>query len=249
MSQNFTVGLVDPVIKPVHGLDGHVGVNVHIHRSHAAEASGDVERDIITRATAWHPWPGAIRELHFAEPALRALGFGGESLVVEQDAHVAAGLALALGLTQPRGFLKHYRLEILILLQRAVQRRGVAPLVKHCADARVAAGNVMCEAVCVQAGEGAHGTRVWRLHQVGESHHGVPVGVGNHLNGVTLVLDGVTAAGSDELVEVKGFCLRPADGQRQALGDEYATTEHGQKTLFTISHLVGAAHGLVGEES
>ena len=75
VSQNFTVGLVHPVIEPVHGLDGHVGVNVHIHRSHAAEASGDVERDIIARATAGHPWPCAIGKLHFAESTLRALGF------------------------------------------------------------------------------------------------------------------------------------------------------------------------------
>ena len=70
------------------------------------------------------------------------------------------------------------------------------------------------EAVGIQAGESAHGAGVGALHQVGERHHRVPVGVGNHLHGVTLVFDGVAAAGGNKFVEVKCLRLGPADWER-----------------------------------
>ena len=69
------------------------------------------------------------------------------------------------------------------------------------------------EAVGVQAGKGAHGARVWAFHEVRQGHHGVPAGVGNHLDGEPLVLERVALAGSNELVELELLRLRTADGQ------------------------------------
>ena len=93
------VGAVHPVVKPVNGFNGHVGIDIHVHRPHAAEAGGDVEGDVIARAPTGHPRPGAVSELHFAQLAHRGLSLVGEALVFEEDADVAAGLAFVLGLT------------------------------------------------------------------------------------------------------------------------------------------------------
>ena len=243
------VGTVHPIVEAVDGFDGHAGIDIHIHRPHSAEAGGDVEGDVITRTSAGHPRPGAVGKLHFAQFAHGGLGFVGEALVFEQDAYIAAGLTFVLGLTQPRGFLEHHALEVLVFLQWTIECWGVAPFIKHLFDARIAVGDVAAETVGVQAGEGAHGARVRVLHEIGQGHHGVPAGVGNHLHGESLVLDGVALAGGDKFVELEVLGLGAADGQREAFGDEDAAAEHGQKALFAIGHFVSAAHGFEGEEA
>ena len=243
------VGAAHPIVEAVNSLDGHAGIDIHIHRPHPAEAGGDVEGDVIARTSAGHPWPGSVRELHLTQLSHGGLGLVGEALVFEQDSHIAASLAFVFGLTQPRGFLEHHALEILVFLQRTIERWSAAPLVKHLLDAWIAVGDVAAETVGVQAGKGAHGAWVWAFHEIRQRHHGVPTGVGDHLHSEPLVLEGVALAGGDKFVELEVFGLGAADGQREAFGDKDAAAEHGQETLFAIGHLVGAAHGFEGEEA
>ena len=141
------VGAVHPIVEAVNGFDGHAGVDIHIHRPHPAEAGGDVEGDIIARTSAWHPRPGAIGKLHFTQFAHGGLGFVGEALVFEQDAYIAAGLTFVFGLTEPRSFLKHHALEVLVFLQRTIERWGVAPFVEDLLDAWIAVGDVAAKSV------------------------------------------------------------------------------------------------------
>lgn len=155
---------MDPIVEAVDGFDGHVRIDIHIHRAHPAEAGGDVERDVIAGTPAGHPRPRAVGKLGFAQLTDGHLRFGGEAFVLEENAHIAARLTFTFGLAQPRGFFEHHGFEVLIFLQRAIERRCIAPLIKHAADARIAVGDVAREAVGVQARKGAHGAGVGALH-------------------------------------------------------------------------------------
>ena len=99
MLLNPSVGLVDPAIQSVDGLDGHGRIHLHVHCAHTSEAGGDIQGDVITGTSAGHPGPCAVSKLRFAQATHRRLSFIGQTLVLKEDAHIAASLTFALGLT------------------------------------------------------------------------------------------------------------------------------------------------------
>ena len=105
----------------------------------------------------------------------------GQAVLVEQNPDVAAGFGFFLGVADPRRFFQDDGLHVLILFERAIERRGVLPLVEHAADFRVAGGNVPRQRVRIEPVERLLRALVRVLHQVRQRHHRVPRRVRGHL--------------------------------------------------------------------
>src|ERR1051325_1056640 len=110
--------------------------------THAAKTSHDVERDIVVAAAAREPGPEAIRELHLGELFESALGFVVEAIVIKENAHISASLAFILRLPEPGSFFDRDSFQVLILFERTIERRGVAPLFEDAMNFGIRTGDV-----------------------------------------------------------------------------------------------------------
>src|SRR2546422_709522 len=81
------------------------------------------------------------------------LVLSGHPVVVEQNADIAASLALVLRLSQPRRLFNGHALEVLVLFKRTVERGRVAPLFEHAMNLRIGAGDETRERVRVKSVE------------------------------------------------------------------------------------------------
>ena len=170
-----------------------------------------------------------------------------QPVVFEEDAHVPPGLALGLGLADPGRFLQHDRLEVLVLLQRAVQGGRAPPLLEDAMDLRIAVGDVPGQGVGIQAIERLLVALVGIFHEVGQGHDRVPRRVRDHLHRQALALQGLRLARFQQAVELELLGLRAADGQRQRFGDQRAADEHRQQALLAVGDPAGRADGLVAD--
>ena len=186
--EDFAVDFVEPVVEPIQRANRRVNFHIHAQVPEPAKTGGDVEGDVIVAATAGEPGPRAVGQLHLRKLPQRVFRFVIEAVVIEQNPDVAPRLAFALGLTQPRCLFNHNAFKVLVLLQRAVQRRGVAPLLEHAVNLRVGASNETRECVRVKPVEGLLGALVRELHQIRQRHHRVPRRVRHHLHREPLVL-------------------------------------------------------------
>ena len=229
------VPFLHPVIEPGERLDREADIHIFdAEMPQPGEASGDVERDVIVAAAAGHPRPTAVGVLCLGELLEQPFCVGVEAVFVKQYADVAPGLAFVLGLSHPRRFEQEQTLEVLVFLERTIERVGALPQVEHTPNAWVGVGDVRGERVGVQPVETLLGALVRILHQVGQGEHGVPGGVGCHLHGERLVLERVRLVGGDQFVELKFLRALVTDRQRQRFGDEDAAGEHGQIVFLGI---------------
>ena len=189
--------------------------DIHAEVPKAAKAGGNVQRHVLRPPAAREPRPGTVGKLHLGQPFERRLGFGVQAVLVEKNADVAPGLALGLGLPQPRGFFDHHRFDILVFLERTVESGRVLPLVEDAADSRVAVGDEPGQGVGVEPVKGLLAALVRVFHEVGQRQHGVPGGVGGHLRCEALAAQRLGFAGRDEVREREAFGGRPANGQGQ----------------------------------
>src|SRR5262245_32421047 len=93
---NVLVDLSDPRIQPLERLDRRRHVYLHSQVPQSAETRRDIQRDVIVGWTAGEPRPAAVGILLIGNLLLQARRFVVESVIVEEDADIAAGLALTL---------------------------------------------------------------------------------------------------------------------------------------------------------
>ena len=112
----------------------------------------------------------------------------------EENSGVSPGATLVLRLPEPGGFLEHHALEVLVLLERTVQRGRVLPELEDPADPGIGVGDEAGQRVGVVPIEGLLAALVGKLHQVGQGQHRVPRRLGHHLYREALVLQGLRGA-------------------------------------------------------
>ena len=215
----------------------------------AAETGGDVEGDEVIAAAAGEPRPLPVGELHLGELLEGAVDFVVHPVVLEEHADILARLAFVQRLPQPRGFLEHHAFEVLVFLERAVERGRVAPEIEDAANLGIGHGDAAGERIGVEPAEDLLGAFVRKLHEIRQRHDGVPRGLRDHLHGEALVAERVGDAGGLEFFEVELARAGIANGQRQRFGDEDAARQHGEKTFLAVAGLGGRADGFVGEET
>ena len=247
VAEDLAVDLVDPAVQPGQRLEGRLHVELHAQVPQAAETGGDVERDVIVRRAAGEPRPGPVLILAFGQFLQRPGRLVVEPVVLEEDAHVPPGLALGLGLADPGRFLQQDRLEVLVLLQRAVQGGRAPPLLEDAMDLRIAVGDVPGQGVGIQPIERLLVALVGILHQVGQGHDRVPRRVRDHLHRQALALQGLRLARFQQPLELELLGLRAADRQRQRFGDQRAADQHRQQALLAVGDPAGRADGLVAD--
>ena len=151
----------------------------------------DVERDVLIAAAAGEPRPQAVApvasavSLYKVRPISSLSRFSSNRMPTFLRAWT-----LGLGLPDPRRLLQGHGLEVLVLLQRAVQRGRALPQVEDPADLGVGVGDVAGQGVGVEPVEDLLAALVGILHQVRQGHHRVPRRLRDHLHGQALVLQG-----------------------------------------------------------
>src|ERR1051326_3425465 len=131
---NLAVLFLHPVIEPVQGADRRVQRDIHTEVTQAAETGGDVEGNVVIAGPAREPRPGTVGQLHAGEFLQGGGPFVIEPVVVKEGSDIPPGLAFIPGLSQPGSFFNGDTFEILVLFQRTVECRGVAPLLEYATD-------------------------------------------------------------------------------------------------------------------
>ena len=245
--QNLAVRFFDPAVERTERLHRGRRVNFHAEMPQPAEARRDVERDVFVAVSAGEPRPHAVAVLHLAELAQQPRGLGVEPVVVEKDADILPRLALRLRLPHPRRLLKDHGLEVLIFLQRAVQRGRAFPLIEDAADFRIGCRDVPRERICVEPVERLLRAFMRELHEVRQRHHRIPRRIRHHLHREGLRLQRVRFSALDQLGEFKLLRLRSAHGQRQRLRHERAPREHREQPFLAVREPARGADRLVAQ--
>jgi len=204
-----------PGIQPAQRAEDGGRVQAHAQVPEAAKAGGDIERDVIIAAPAREPRPGAVVQLLPGQLLQGGFLFVGEAVVIEQDAEIAAGLALLIGLPQPGGFFEHHRLEVRVPLEGAFERGRVLPEIEEAADFGIGIGDEARQGIGVQAVESLLGAFVGGFHQVRQRQHRIPGRLGHHLRHQALVLARRRGAGFKQPGERERVGGRAANRQRQ----------------------------------
>ena len=214
----------------------------------APEPGGDVQSDVILPPPAGEPGPGTVGQLHFGKLLQGPVGFEVEPVVVEENPDIPARLAFGLRLAQPGGFLDQHALEVLIFLERAVERRRAAPLREDAVNLRIGVGDVARQGIGVEPVESLLRAFVRILHQVRQRQHGVPGGIRHHLDGEALLAQRGGLAGLEKPGELEPLRRRTANRQGQGFGEENLPRQHRQKSFLAVRHAAGRADGLVAEK-
>ncbi len=259
MVRHVQLGMRQPLDLAVAALHPRVERAERLHRGRhvdldtevpqPAEAGHDVERYVLVSPTAGEPRPEPAIELLVCQLLERGGGLRVEPVGVEEQAHVAARLALVLRLAHPWRLLEQDRLQVLVLGERAVEGRRGFPQVEHAVDLRIGVGDVARERVGVKPVEDLLAALVRKLHQVRQRHHRIPRRLRRHLHRERLVAQRVGLAAREQLREGKRLRLLASDRQRHRLRHENPPAEHGQETLLAVAGLRGGADGLVREET
>ena len=197
-----------------------------------AEARGDIEADVLAWTAAREPWPQAFAELLLRRACASALADSSSKRLPSNSRPTFLRDWLSVFAWRTHGVSSSItRLELLIFLQRAVERLRVFPKIENPPDFRIRAGDVPGERVRVKTIEDLLTALVRKLHQVRQRHHRIPRRLRCHLHGERLVAQSVRLPESSSFLNSKLLRRLAADRQRQRFGDEYPPPQHGQNVL------------------
>lgn len=143
----------------------------------SSEARGHIEADELTSTPAGKPGPQTVRVLLGRQPVKRGREFVIQSGGVEKLAHPAACGVFIGSLSHPRGFLDQQGHQCRVLFEGAFESRSVLPEIEDVPDLWIRKGEVPGQRVRVVTVEDLFAALVGKLHQVRQSHDGVPRGL------------------------------------------------------------------------
>ena len=235
------------------GERGERRLNVEIDPGGAepAEACEDRERHRRAGASAGEPGPAAVAGPHsFEAPQRRGL-LVSRTVGVEEEADAVARFALADRLAHPRRLGEERLHELRVLVQRALERLlpwgGIAPLLEHCRDPLVGAGDVAGPGIRVEPREERLDALVGRLGDRRQSEDGIPGGIGCCLDDKRLAGDRGMILDGCEAMNSHRFRAGAAERDRHRLIDEHAPGEDWKKGLFAIGGPAGRAGGEIAQ--
>ncbi len=209
----------------------------------------NVQRDKFVRATAGEPGPGSVDELIRRQFLQSGANLAVHPVVFKQVADIAAGLALLFRFQQPGSFLDHQRLQVLIFLERTVERVGPAPLFEDPFDLGITVGDVLGQGVGIQPIERLLIAFVRKLHQVGQGEDRVPGRIAGDLDRQTFLDQRIGLDRFGHSFEIKFASLIAANRQRQRFLDKHAFAENRQKRFLAVRKSVRGSDDFVSQDS